>query len=131
MAPAPTVKPLLAQHCISCHGSKDPKGQFQLHDLVSYSFRAADVHRWQRVLEMVETGEMPPADRPELEADDREAFQATLNSLLEQHRAGRSAWERELPRYANRLDHDALFSGKHQGPAYTPARYWRKQAKTI
>ena len=31
-----------------------------------------------------------------------------------------------LPHQANRVSHEELFSGEHKGPAFSPARLWRK-----
>ena len=47
---------------------------------------------------------------------------AELEKIGRGHNAGKLA----LPHQANRLDHEALFSGEHEGPAYSRARLWRK-----
>ena len=119
------VTPFLRKHCLACHGADKSRGDFQVHDLINKEFDPTDVKRWQNIMEMVETGDMPPAKRPQPTNEEREAFEAAVNSQLEVFNVGRNAWEKEHPRYANRVDHDALFSGEHKGPAYTPARVWR------
>lgn len=119
------VTPFLKKHCLSCHGVNEPKGEFQVHDLLSGNFDPADAERWQNILEMVETGDMPPDKRSQPTLREREALKAAVNRQLEDYNVGKNAWEIELPRYANRVDHNALFSGEHKGPAYTAARVWR------
>lgn len=115
----------LTQHCVACHGDEKPKSNFRVDDLLGEAFDPADVKRWQKILEMVDIGEMPPAGRPQPSDNEREAFESAVNRLLVSVNASRTDGERELPRYGNRVDHDALFSGEHWGPAYTPARVWR------
>ena len=120
----------LDMHCVACHGEKDPKGKFSLHDLIEKDFDPADNKRWQNIVEMVDLGDMSPPKRKQPADDEREAFEASVNTLLQAFNVGKSDWEKQLPRYANRVDHDALFSGEHTGPAYTPARVWRISGDT-
>lgn len=120
----------LEQHCVICHNAKNQEGDFLLADLADATFDPADNKRWLRILEMVNLGDMPPPDHKQPEDDERTAFEAGINQLLKQFNVGKSEWESELPRYANRVDHDALFSGEHKGPAFTKSRVWRINGDT-
>ncbi len=115
----------LERHCVVCHRGEEAKSGLRLDDLVAGGVVAGDVKRWQRVLEMVEIGDMPPKSRARPAEGERTAFQSTLASALRSLGVGRDDRESELPRNGNRVDHAALFSGEHPGPAYTPARVWR------
>lgn len=51
---------LLRTHCVSCHGPEKQKGKFRVDDL---PFQVADIEtaeRWQKVLNAMNSGEMPP-----------------------------------------------------------------------
>lgn len=84
-----------------------------------------DVERWEKILEMVDIGDMPPDEAPQ----PTEAHRAQLTTEIrkELKRLGRrpTGPDPALPEFANRIPHDELFSGKHKGPAWTPARVWR------
>ncbi|MCB1086726.1 MAG: DUF1592 domain-containing protein, partial [Verrucomicrobiae bacterium] len=53
---------LLEEHCVSCHGSEKQKGHFRVDDL---PFEISDIEtaeRWQKVLNQMNSGDMPPED---------------------------------------------------------------------
>lgn len=58
----PQHRALLETHCQSCHGAEKQKGSFRLDDL---SFTITDLQsaeRWQKVLNAMNSGDMPPED---------------------------------------------------------------------
>src|SRR5262249_53430878 len=59
---ASQVHPFLEPYCFACHGTKKPKGDFDLTRYSSVSAVAADAKQWELVLERLEAREMPPAD---------------------------------------------------------------------
>lgn len=124
------VSPFLKKYCLKCHGAEEPKGEFQVNDLVNKDFDSGDVKRWQVILEMVDLGDMPPPKQPQPSAADRAAFESALNANLKTLNVARNDWEHELPKFGNRIDHDSLFNGKHKGPAFTKARAWRINGNT-
>ena len=73
---ASAITPLLSKYCAECHGKEKPKAEL---DLTKYG-DAASVGRdrkvWERVAEFVETGEMPPKDKPKPTAEE-------VNALVE------------------------------------------------
>ena len=125
-----SIQSFLAKHCTVCHGAEKPKAKFRVDDLISRQFDPSDNKRWQNILEMVDLGEMPPQQRPQPTEKELAEFKEILNQRLASVNVGKNAWERELPRYANRVDHNTLFSGEHKGPASTPARVWRISGDT-
>ena len=60
------VRPLLVDKCFKCHGEKEPEGDLNLAKFAS----VADIRRapkvWQQVLRMLEEGDMPPEESPQL-----------------------------------------------------------------
>ncbi len=53
---------LFKEHCVSCHGAEKQKGKFRIDDL---SFTIADIEtaeKWQKVLNAMNSGDMPPED---------------------------------------------------------------------
>jgi hypothetical protein len=120
------VAPLLTAHCVKCHGSRKSKGDITLHDIDSEVATPKDVELWKKVLEKISLGEMPPKDEPRPEAAALERVRQWIT--LELRKSGEAIdveERRHGPAFGNRVDHEALFSGKHKGPAWSPARLWR------
>src|SRR5262245_45268343 len=58
------VRPFLVKHCLACHGMEKPKGDLRLDRLGVDFGDAASRKTWQRALERVRAGEMPPKGKP-------------------------------------------------------------------
>lgn len=71
------------QHCIECHGEKDPKADlslFQDKDLSAVTKRRAV---WENLLEMVASGQMPPSDKPRPDQAAIDKFVGTVGAIFE------------------------------------------------
>lgn len=125
------VSAFLDRHCFECHDEDSAKGALRLDALpfaISTEMAATELDVWQRVLEKIETGEMPPRKvgkaRPEREAVEeviawiRGAFEKSGITAEIDHR-------RRLPGFGNHLDHVTLFDGSHRGPSSSESRLWR------
>lgn len=56
---------LLETHCQQCHGPEKQKGKFRVDDLAFSLADARTAERWQKVLDALNSGEMPPeGERP-------------------------------------------------------------------
>ena len=66
------VRPLLEQHCYDCHGGKKTKGGTDLKKLDGDPKIGAEFELWTKVNEQIASGEMPPEDKPELAAAEKE-----------------------------------------------------------
>ncbi|MGC6567732.1 MAG: DUF1588 domain-containing protein [Akkermansiaceae bacterium] len=119
------VKDLMTKYCVDCHGQKKAKAKLTLHDLSVDDLGGDNLERWEKCLEMISLGDMPPEDKPQPSAEEREKLIKWMTSHLKKAGLGRSAGQFDLPKYGNRLDHEKLFSGEHKGPAYTESRLWR------
>ena len=52
----------LAAHCIKCHGAEAQEGGVRLDDLAAEITTVEMAERWQKVLNVLNASEMPPAD---------------------------------------------------------------------
>ena len=53
---------LLKEHCEKCHGAEKEKGKFRVDDLAFSIGDLRTAERWQRVLNAMNSGEMPPEE---------------------------------------------------------------------
>ena len=68
-----SVAPFFAKNCVECHGEKKQKGKVTLHDIHGDLSSGEALERWEEILEMLESGEMPPEDEPQPTAAERQA----------------------------------------------------------
>ena len=65
------VAPFFKAHCVKCHGPEKQKGKVTLHNVDSGLAAGKSLERWELILEVLESGEMPPeeeAERPDAAA---------------------------------------------------------------
>jgi hypothetical protein len=67
---ATTVRPFLEAYCLGCHGAEKPKGALDLSVYRDLPSVARGIQRWDPVLEMLTSKEMPPKDA-EKQPDER------------------------------------------------------------
>ena len=74
------VLPILQTHCLSCHSTKEQKGELDL--------EASDIHKepqiWEHVLEQIEMGEMPPKKEKQLNAEEKQQLVTWVRGTLDQ-----------------------------------------------
>jgi len=56
------IVPFFEEYCIRCHGPEKSKGKISLHTLDGDLSAGREPERWEDILEMLESGEMPPED---------------------------------------------------------------------
>lgn len=77
------IEPLLSDNCYECHDDTTDKGSLNLLDLEFEPENHSNFERWARILERVETGEMPPPEEETpLKKEDIASFVKTLDSPL-------------------------------------------------
>ena len=64
------VRPLLQKYCFSCHGEEKQKGRIRYDRITSYE--SGDEHLWTLVHENLRDGEMPPEDKPQPSASEKQ-----------------------------------------------------------
>jgi hypothetical protein len=90
-ADADELPAFFSAHCLRCHGPESPAGEFRL-DVATTRAEDADFgHLWSRVLERVNSGEMPPAEEPQPTADERFAAAQWIAQGLQAWDAARNA----------------------------------------
>jgi hypothetical protein len=61
---AKDVLPFLSKHCYTCHGNGKKRGDISLDKFRNEQEALKDRKVWENVLHMVQTGQMPPKERP-------------------------------------------------------------------
>ena len=59
------VAPFFKAHCVKCHGPEKQKGKVTLHNVDSGLAAGKSLERWELILEVLESGEMPPEEETE------------------------------------------------------------------
>lgn len=67
-------KTFLLTHCSKCHNSKHQEARFRVDDLPLMIADLPTAERWQKVLNALNSGEMPPADEKQPPADAKADF---------------------------------------------------------
>lgn len=67
------VMPFFKANCIQCHGPEKSKGKITLHSLDGDLSAGHELERWALILEMFESGEMPPEGEKQPSKDERDA----------------------------------------------------------
>src|SRR5262245_13454584 len=84
------VRPLLTQYCLTCHSRKAKKGDLDLERVETLDQARKDARVWQGVLEMLETGEMPPKKSRQPQADERQRLVGWVRGFLDAEARARS-----------------------------------------
>lgn len=73
---------LLVESCFTCHDAKTQKGKVRLDDLPLAITTVAQADRWQKVLDALGSGDMPPEDEAQPTADRKADFLSALAETL-------------------------------------------------
>ena len=73
---------LLQQHCVDCHGADNAEAGFRVDTLPLALSDVATAARWQKVLNALNSGEMPPEGEPELDKSAKADFLDHLANVL-------------------------------------------------
>ena len=63
---------LLQSHCYKCHDAKEQSGQVRLDDLSFTITNIETAERWQKILNVLNAGEMPPEEEKSLPNEARQ-----------------------------------------------------------
>lgn len=80
---AKDIRPLLQKYCLGCHSTKLKKGSLDLERFGSSDEIRKDVKPWQGMIEQIETGEMPPKDKPQPTAEEKKKLIAWVKNFLD------------------------------------------------
>jgi mono/diheme cytochrome c family protein len=103
---ADQIRPLLAKHCLECHGPDKSKGDLRLDQLPADFDNAASRERWQTVLKRITAGEMPPKPKERLHDKDARALTDWISGGMKAAAAKRAAEGRTVLRRLNRTEYE-------------------------
>ena len=75
-------KTLLHDSCIKCHGAEKQKGKFRVDDLPFTLATVESAERWQKVLNQMNSGDMPPEDEKQPSTKDKADFLDELANVM-------------------------------------------------
>jgi len=102
---AEKVRPLLARHCLECHGPAKPKGNLRLDQLPPDFADAEYRERWLAVLQRVKAGEMPPKGKPRPTEAEVKTLTDWIGGQAAAADAARRAQGRVVYRRLNRVEY--------------------------
>lgn len=85
------VEPIMEKHCYDCHGPDKEKGGVRLDVLNWDMVNGPDAEGWHSALDMINSGEMPPKEEPQLSEEDRRHVVDWMTSNLETAATARQA----------------------------------------
>ena len=120
------IRPFLSEYCLDCHDNDSKKGGLNFEDLKSNFKVNGTSSAWEKILEQVEIGMMPPEKKDQPSATQRTIVAEWIKDELDRVGKGYAVRSRLLlPEYGNRISHELLFDGSVKDMPYTPARLWR------
>ena len=103
-----TLKPFLAEHCISCHGEKKQKGKLRFDQLDFAISDKDEALHYQDILDVLNSGEMPPEEEEQPTKTELEIVMAELTGgLFEARKRLASTGGRVEMRRLNRREYAA------------------------
>lgn len=76
------VVPFLVKHCYECHGNGKKKAGLALDRYTDDASLRKDRATWENVVNMLQTGEMPPKERPRPKAEEIEAALKAIDDVI-------------------------------------------------
>ena len=123
------LAPFIQSFCSDCHEGKLAEAGFRLDDIDPIITSGKDTEKWEKALEMISILNMPPEGAAQPDKEVRRKVEHWILAELRKIDRGPDEARLAMPEFGNRVDHEELFSGKHQGPAYSRPRIWRKNEK--
>ena len=80
---ATSVNPLIEKYCFTCHGAETQTAGINLRALVDQHPLVSNRETWQRVMNAVEVGKMPPATAPQPSPAERRSLVTLLTNAIE------------------------------------------------
>ncbi len=97
---------MLETHCFSCHGRGKHKGDVTLDQWADESAALGDKALWQRVLGVIQNGEMPPENKPQPSASEKRQLTQWIEAKVFQCDGAHPDAGRTLVRRLNRTDYN-------------------------
>jgi len=78
------IQPILKQYCLGCHSTEKHKGDLDLERFSSFNEVLKSPKVWERVIEQISLGEMPPKEKPQPAPAERERLLGWVNTALDE-----------------------------------------------
>src|SRR5581483_6515504 len=91
------IRPLVKQFCLGCHSTKVKKGGLDLERFATLDDVRSDLKPLQAIIEQVEAGEMPPAEKPQPTAGEKKRLVAWARGFLDAEARSRSGDPGHVP----------------------------------
>ncbi|MDD9867248.1 MAG: DUF1592 domain-containing protein, partial [Verrucomicrobiales bacterium] len=99
------LQPVFAKHCVKCHGGDKVKGKVNLKEIANAGQFLAKPELIKEIIDVIDAGDMPPEDEPQLKPADRSAMLTSLKAMLQTAATGQVA-KRNPPRRLNRFQYN-------------------------
>ncbi len=73
----------LEQYCFTCHGGDQPAAELSLDSFTDNHSLIKNRDVWERILDMITTGQMPPSDGDQPSMEESESFVAHVEAIFE------------------------------------------------
>ena len=77
------IRPILTEYCLKCHSTEKHKGDLDMERFASFADVKREPEVWQKALEQIHDGEMPPKDKPQLSAEQKQHLTSWITATLE------------------------------------------------
>ena len=78
------IQPILKQYCLGCHSTEKHKGDNDLERFTSFNEFLKHPKVWERVVEQISLGEMPPKEKPQPTPAEQERLLGWVNTALDE-----------------------------------------------
>ena len=85
-----SIRPVLKEYCLGCHSTEKHKGDLDLERFTSLREVMKHPKIWQAVVEQIALGEMPPKEKPQPTAAQRDQLLGWANAVLDEVAAARA-----------------------------------------
>ena len=79
---AKDIQPLLKTYCYDCHGEKRQKGEVDLSKFPNEAAFYRNPKLWEKVHEQIHLGEMPPKNKKQLSAEEKDRMETWIKRTL-------------------------------------------------
>ena len=96
------VKPAISKFCVQCHGPETQEGSVRLDNLDGDLVNGPDAEKWHAALDMINQGDMPPEDEPQLPRQTLDRLTTWLQKELQLAAEARRTTNRQVLRRLTR-----------------------------
>jgi|GEM_PF-380224 len=100
-----TIKPIMGKYCYSCHGPDKQKGNVRLDRLNWDMVKGPDAESWHSVVDMINSGEMPPKKKAQLTTQERRQVVDWITNSLEYAAAAKNNNRKEVTRRLTKVQY--------------------------